>query len=259
MFGHKSENLRYEAGMIVLRFIVNVAILAFEIALVAAAAWLGLHHPLTFAALTAGLTLAFGLVLEHARLRHELPFYFGKGFSGHALFARLMAFIDAIVKALLAGLMALITFSGTDPERLFWVAIFFGVSIFAGSSLLRRLSISLNAQPSRWGYFRLAAPLGLLFSFALSFLPTKSFADIGMTIVFDLPAKPSISQASEVLFVLKQKFDAMIVLALSGFMSPEAAQLAGTLVSVNVLSGFVIAIYAVLIAEAVRWLEEASP
>ena len=80
-----------------------------------------------------------------------------------------------------------------------------------------------------------------------------------MTIVFDLPAKPSISQASEVLFVLKQKFDAMIVLALSGFMSPEAAQLAGTLVSVNVLSGFVIAIYAVLIAEAVRWLEEASP
>lgn len=245
--------------MIVIRFIVNAAILAFELGLVAAAAWLGLHYPLAFAALTASLTLAFGLVLEHARLRNELGFYFGTGFSGNALFARFMSLIDAVVKALLAGLMALLTFSGTDQDRLIWVAVIFAICVFAGSSLLRRLSISLNAQPSRWGYFRLAAPLGLLFSFALSFLPAKSFADIGMAIVFDLPAKPSISEASEVLFVLKQKFDAMIVLVLSGLMSPDTAQLAGTLVSVNVLSGFVIAIYAVLIAEAVRWLEDAAP
>lgn len=245
--------------MIVLRFIVNAAILAFEIGLIAAVAWLGLHHPVAFAALTSSLTLLCGLTLEHARLRHELPFYFGKGVSGHALFARFVALVDAVIKALLAGLMALLTFSGTDQARLKWVAIFFAVSIFAGSSLLRRLSISLDARPSRWGYFRLAAPLGLLFSLALSFLPTKSFADIGMSIVFDLPAKPSISQASEVLFILKQKFDAMIVLLLSGFMSPDLAQIAGSLVSVNVLSGFVIAIYAMLAAEAVRWLEEAGP
>lgn len=245
--------------MIVLRFIVNAAILGLEIGLIAAAAWVGLHHPLAFAGLTAGLTLVFGLTLEHARLRHELPFYFGKGFTGHALFARLVALVDAVVKALLAGLMALLTFSGTDQNRLTWVAIFFAVSIFAGSSLLRRLSISLNAQPSRWGYFRLAAPLGLLFSVALSFLPVQSFADIGITILFDLPAKPSISQASEVLFVLKQKFDAMIVLLLSDFMSPDLARAAGAFLSINVLTGFVIAIYAMLIAEAVRWLEEAAP
>jgi len=245
--------------MIVLRFIVNAAILAFEIALIAAAAWLGLHHPVAFALLTAGLTLLFGLTLEYARLRHELPFYFGKGFGGRALFARAIALVDAVVKSLLAGLMALLTFSGTDQQRLTWVAIFFAVAVFAGSSLLRRLSISLDARPSRWGYFRLAAPLGLLFSFALSFLPVKSFADIGMTIVFDLPAKPSISEASEVLFILKQKFDALIVLLLSSFMSPELAQAFGTFLSVNVLSGFVIALYAMLIAEAVRWLEEAAP
>lgn len=245
--------------MIVLRFIVNAAILGLEIGLIAAAAWLGLHHPLEFAALTASLTLVFGLVLEHARLRHDLPFYFGTGFSGHALFARVMALIDAMVKALLAGLMALLTFSGTDQDRLTWVAIFFAVSTFAGSSLLRRLSMSLNAKPSRWGYFRLAAPLGLLFSVALSFLPAQSFADIGMTILFDLPAKPSISQASEVLFVLKQKFDAMIVLLLSGLMDPDLARAAGAFLSVNVLTGFVIAIYAMLIAEAVRWLEDAAP
>lgn len=245
--------------MIVIRFIVNAAILAFELGLVVASAWLGLNYPLTFAAVTASMALAFGLVLEHARLRNELGFYFGQGFSGNGLFVRLMSLIDAIVKALLAGLMALLTFSGTDQDRLIWVAVFFAACVFAGTSLLRRLSISLDARPSRWGYFRLAAPLGLLFSLALSLLPSRSFADIGMTIIFDLPAKPGISEASEVLFVLKQKFDAMIVLLLSGFMSPDAAQIAGAFVSVNVLSGFVIAIYAVLIAEAVRWLEDAAP
>lgn len=245
--------------MIVIRFIVNAAILSFELGLVAASAWLGLHYPLIFAALTASMALGFGLVLEHARLRNELGFYFGQGFSGNALFIRFMALIDAVVKALLAGLMALLTFTGTDQDRLIWVAAFFATCVFAGSSLLRRLSNSLDARPSRWGYFRLAAPLGLLFSLALSLLPDKSFADISMTIIFDLPAKPSISEASEVLFVLKQKFDAMIVLLLSGFMSPDIAQIAGAFVSVNVLSGFVIAIYAVLIAETIRWLEAAGP
>src|SRR5690606_26686825 len=136
---------RYGADMIVIRFIVNAAILSFELGLVAASAWLGLHYPLIFAALTASLALGFGLVLEHARLRNELGFYFGQGFSGNALFIRFMALIDAVVKALLAGLMALLTFTGTDQDRLIWVAVFFGTCVFAGSSLLRRLSSSLDA------------------------------------------------------------------------------------------------------------------
>lgn len=241
--------------MIVVRFIVNVLIILGELAMVAGAAWIGLHHPLIFAGLTAFLAAALGIALEHARLRHELPFYFGSGYTPGAIFTRLISLLDAIVKGLLAGVMALLTFSGTDPDRLFWVAIIFAATLFAGTSLLRRLSLSFNARPSRWGYFRLAAPLGLIFSLSLTFLPTLSFADIGFKLMFDLPAKPSIPQVSEVLFILKQKFDALIVLVLSGFMSLEAAQIASAVISVNVLSGFVIAIYAVIIAEAVRWAE----
>lgn len=243
--------------MAVLRILANIIILAAELALVAGIAWAGYHYPVYFAAATVAVSLVLALMLEFARLSHEFPFYFGRSLSGLAVWARIVAFVDGLIKALLAGVMALLTFSGTDPERLMWVAIVFGVAVFAGSSLLRRLSISLDARPSRWGYFRLAAPLGLLFSLALSFLPAPSFADIGFKVIFDLPAKPSVAQVSEVLFVLKQKFDALIVLVLSGFMPIDMARVLGAFVSVNVLSGFVIALYAVVIAELVRGAERA--
>jgi len=241
--------------MIVVRFLVNVIIIAAELAMVAGAAWVGLYHPVIFAGMTAILAATLGIVLEHARLRHELPFYFGRGYIPGVIFTRGLSLLDAVVKGLLAGVMALLTFSGTDTARLFWVAVIFAGALFAGTSILRRLSISLGARPSRWGYFRLAAPLGLLFSLALTFLPTLSFFEIGRTILFDLPANPSIPQVSEVLFVLKQKFDALIVLVLSNFMNSDAARIAGSVVSVNVLSGFVIALYAVIIAEIVSWAE----
>jgi len=241
--------------MIVLRVFVNLLILTAEIGAIIAIAWVGLHYPLPFAASTAGLALLTGLWLEHARLKHELPFYFRSGWTGSGLWVRLVSFLDALVKSILAGMMALLTFSGTDPERLSWVAIVFAIVLFAGVSLLRRLSISLAAQPSRWGYFRLAAPLGLLFSFALSFLPELSFADIGLTILLDLPERPTINQASEVLFILKQKFDALITALLSGYMPPDVARFASALLSVNILTGFVIALYAMTIASVVRWIE----
>jgi len=242
--------------MMILRFLMNILIMAVELALIGASAWLGYHFPLFFAILTVAISLTLGLWMEYARLIHEFPFYFERPLSGHALFLRLIAFLDTLVKALLAGMMALLTFSGTNTDRLFWVAIIFAAVVFAGSSLLRRLSISLEAHPSRWGYFRLAAPLGLLFSLALSFLPRASFADIGYKVIFDLPMRPSISQASEVLFVLKQKFDALIETVLAVFMNADVAKILSAIVSVNVLSGFVIAIYAVIVAEIIRFLEQ---
>ncbi len=245
--------------MSVLRVFVNLLIMAAELALIVAVAWLGYHYPLAFAGLTAAVSLFLGLRLEYARLSHEFPFYFGRPLSGRWFLAHIVSGTDAFVKALLAGVMALITFSGTDQDRLFWVAIIFAAVTFAGSSLLRRLSISLDARPSRWGYFRLAAPLGLLFSLALSFFPALSFANIGYKVIFDLPARPSVAQASEVLFILKQKFDALIVTVLSSFMPLDVARVAGALVSVNVLSGFVIALYAVVIAEMVKFFEERTP
>lgn len=246
-------------AMFVVRLVVNLFILALEIGAVAGVAWAGLRFPLHFAAATAVLALLMGVVLERARLQNELPFYFGQSRTALTLLGGGMAIVEGGLKALLAGLVALLTFSGTDQARLLWVAVIFGVCVFAGSSLLRRLALSFGAIPSRWGYFRLAAPLGLLFSAAISVLPAPTMTDVGRTLIFDLPGRPTLSQASETLFVLKQKFDDIVVTLLSQFIAPGAAKVVGVLVSVNMLTGFVIGVFAVAIAEMVRRLEESSP
>ena len=134
-----------------------------------------------------------------------------------------------------------------------------------GAAALRYLSIKLDAVPARWGYFRLAPPLGLFFSAGLAALAAyglidqANVSDIGWRLVWELPAKPSISQVSELFFQLKQAFDDFIVMLLTSVMDKEWARIVGIVVSVNVLSGFVASLYAAIIASVVRAAETASP
>jgi hypothetical protein len=251
--------------MIVIRILLNGLIMAAEIGAVAAVAWLGYVHPFLFAAFTAALSFALGLRLEIKRLSFELPFYFEGARSPRILLVGVVGFVEALMKGVLAGLAALFTFAGTDSTRLFWVAVVFGVTTYAGSAALRALSVSLRAQPWRWGYFRLAPPLGLAFSAGLAMLAAvgvlhaTSVGEIGWKLVWELPQKPSVSQVSELFFQLKQAFDDFIVTLLRAVMSEEWARVVGIVVSVNVLTGFVAAVYAAVIAACVRAAEERLP
>lgn len=248
--------------MFVLRILVNAVIMGLEIAAVVAVSWLGYRHPYWFAALTALLAFLLGARLEVARLRNELKFYFDRPISSAAIGVYLVAAAESVVKGLLGGLVALLTFAGTNNERLYWVAIVFGLVTYAGSALLRRLAISFKAVPSRWGYFRLAPPLGLLFAIGIGVLvaaklvPDVTLGDIGRHIVFQLPDKPNIDQVSELLFLLKQYADGVIVAVLSAVVGKEWATPIGLVVSVNALTGFIAAIYALIIAEVVVKLED---
>lgn len=244
--------------MFIVRVFFNLVIFAVEIAAVAGVAWLGYRYPFVAAAVTATLALVMGFVLERARLMNEIGFYFGRAANSVSWIGAIFASVEGLVKALLAGVVTLVTFSGTDANRLQLVAIVFGVCVFAGSSLLRRLSMSLGANPARWGYFRLAAPLGLLYSAAVSFLPHPSTTDVARRLVLDTPARPNLAQASELLFILKQKFDDIVVTMLGQLVPPDVAKAVGVLVSVNMLTGFAIAIFAVTIAEVVRRMEDAA-
>ena len=249
--------------MIILRILANAVIMAGEVAAVAALAAFAFYYPFVFAGVTATLSFVLGLRLEVARLRYELPFYFGGLVRRGTLLTVLVGSFEALFKALLAGVAALFTFAGTNTDRLFWVAVLFGLCVYAGAAVLRLLSIRADALPMRWGYFRLAPPLGLLFSAglallaAMAILPPANVTDIGWKIIFETPAQPSIAQVSELFFQLKQAFDEFIVRALSVLMDEQWARLVGVVVSVNVLSGFVSALYAAIIAGGVRRAEDA--
>ena len=137
--------------MLLLRILHNAFAIVVEIALVIAIAWLGYSWPLGFAVMTAVVSLVLGLYLEIARVTFELPFYFKRVGRGRRLAARLVAAGEACLKAMVAGLVGLLTFLGTDQERLLTVAVLFAVVTFAGAGILRRLAISFEAVPSRWG------------------------------------------------------------------------------------------------------------
>jgi hypothetical protein len=211
------------------------------------------------------LSFLMGLRLETARLSFELPFYFEGARSPRLILVGLVGFVEALMKGVLAGLAAMFTFAGTDSDRLMWVAVVFGLTTYAGSTALRALSGSFRAQPWRWGYFRLAPPLGLLFSAGiaalagLQILAPSSVGDIGWKLVWELPQRPSVSQVSELFFQLKQAFDDFIVTILETAMPEAWARGLGIVVSVNVLTGFVAAVYAASIAAFVRGAEEGLP
>ena len=241
--------------MFIIRIFVNLLILALEVAVIVGIAALGFTQPLIFAGLTFALSLWLGARLEFARLKNELNFYFEHNVPAAGFFTGLVAAGEAVSKAVLAGLVALLTFSGTDQSRLYWVAIIFAGCVFAGSSLLRWLWNSYEISPGRWGYFRIAAPLGLIFSVALAFLPVPTFGKIGWDLLFNVAARPTLQQGSEMLFMLKQKFDSLFYALLQSLLGDQLAAVVGVLVSVNMLTGFILGIYAVVVAEMVRWLE----
>ena len=90
-----------------MRIIFNAIFMALELAAIAGVAWLGLHSPLLFAAVTASLALALGIGLEIARLKNEMPFYFDRPPSSPTgklnMFTVLVGSTEAIVKALGTG------------------------------------------------------------------------------------------------------------------------------------------------------------
>jgi len=251
-----------DGGMIILRILLNAIIMGLEIGAIVAISWLGYRHPYWFAALTALLAFMLGVRLEVARLRNELKFYFDRPISATAIGIYLVAAAESVVKGLLGGLVALLTFAGTNDNRLYWVAVVFAVVTYAGSGLLRRLSISFAALPSRWGYFRLAPPLGLLFALGIGVLTAShvladvTLGDIGRHIVLELPARPSIDQVSELLFLLKQYADGVIAALLSAMLGADWGKPIALVLSVNALTGFVAAIYALILAETVVKLED---
>lgn len=251
--------------MIVVRILANLVVLILEIAAIAAVAWFAWSYPLAFSLTTGFLSFMLGLKLEYARLANEFSFYFGRALGARSIVAAIYAAGEALVKGLLAGLAALLTFSGTNQNRLWYVALLFAATVFAGTSLLRWLTVRLGASPARWGYFRLAALLGVLFSAGLTGLAylgmveTPSLTDIVRTTLWDTAARPPVEEASELLFKLKQYLDSAIVSFLSIWVGPEAAQGLGIVLSVNMLTGFVAAIYAVVIAAGVRVIDERLP
>lgn len=238
--------------------VLNFVALLVELACIAAIAWLGAYEPIWFAILATAVAFSSGVTLEFARLSHEMPFYFGRKLAGlRAALARIWSTSEAVFKAALAGFVALLTFSGTDQSRLEFTAVLFAGCLLIGTTVLTRVSSTWGQGAVRWGYFRLALPLGIVYSagiYALGasgLIKTATFGGLATDLVFNLAQTPDLESASEFLFRLSQATDDLIGKLLA-MVVPEAYVPAIQIVaSTNVLPGFVLAVFSVALARII--------
>ena len=243
-------------------FLWSLFLLIFEVSSAVAVGYFAFVAPVVFAGVTAALVLVLGAGLEWQRLQHEFPYYFSGVLSlRKQLMMAASAAFESVGKALMAGFAALLAFAGTDQDRLLVLAILMAVSVFAGTGLLRRAYWSFGARPLRWGYFRLVVPLGILFSALVQlallggYLETQSLQQAAKAFVFDLPARPSYEQVMELIFQTRQLLDGLLTSLIVQLFGAHWLVPAGILISLNVLSGFFIAVYAVLIGELLLRVE----
>lgn len=247
----------------ILRIFKNGFVLSVECLAIVCTGWVAYRQPIVFMAVTGFLGLTLGLALEYPRLENELRFYLGRPLGSRSIPLVLYASGEAILKGLLGSLAALLTFCGTDKDRLWLTSLLLVATIFVGTNILRWLRQSFNLQTVRWGYFRLTTVLGIIFSAGLASLAslklisTPSLAEIIQTTVFETAPKPALEQGSELLFKLKYYFDGAIVQYLSLWTGKNVAEVLGIILSVNMLTGFVAAIYTVVIEKMSETLEKA--
>ena len=170
-------------------------------------------------------------------------------FARTPILARAIAAAEAIVKGVLAGFVSLLTFAGTDAARLWWVAAIFAACVWAGANLLRWLSIRFGVAPCALGLLPPRRAAGAHVRHPGIVHPGAELRGHRPEVVFDLPEGRASPRRARFLFVLKQKFDEMIVALAGAVVPPDLARAIGAVVSVNVLTGFIAAIYAVAVAE----------
>ena len=243
------------------RIILNILVFAAELALIASVAWLALNYPWWMAGLTTALIIILGGMLEWSRQRHEDSFYFGDKSRLRLLLVGLTGVGEGLVKALAAGIAVMLTFAGNDSERIFILVCIFTACLFLGTGILRRGFYMYGIRPLRWGYFRLGVPLGIVFSAsvqgatALGLLVVPSLQSLAGSLVFELPQRPTVEQLSDIAFKIRQTIDALITDVAGSLLGEIYAPIVAVLVSVDVLIGFALAVYVVVILEIVLRLE----
>ena len=243
-------------------FLSSLLLLLMEVSGAVAVGYLAYVAPLVFVCMTSALVLVMGFVLEWQRLQHEFPYFFAGALSWRKrVMIVLSAMFETVGKALMAGFAALLAFGGTDPDRAIVFAAILIICVFAGTGLLRRAFWSFGARPLRWGYFRLVVPLGILFSALVQvallggYLETSSFQEVARSFVFELPARANYDQVMELIFQVRQLVDGLLTSLIVQLFGSEWLVPASILISLNVLSGFFVAIYAVLIGEMLLRIE----
>ncbi|MEN2495147.1 MAG: hypothetical protein TECD_01065 [Hyphomicrobiaceae bacterium hypho_1] len=222
---------------------------------------LALTHPFLLAGITTVSIIIIGCILEWSKQYHEDTFYFNNKNQSRLLISGFVGICDGFVKALSAGFAIILTFTGSDKDRIFVLACIFAMCLFLGTTIIRRGFYIHGMHPIKWGYFRLAVPLGIIFSMGVQFaanfnlIKVPSIQSLAGSLIFDLPEQPNIEDLSDLAFKIRYCIDALIANTASSLLGKIYAPVVAVLISVNILIGFAIAAIVVIILEIVLLIE----
>lgn len=230
--------------------------------------------PFVFASCTFFVSLLVFGKIESDRNQHDWHFYVQKGHYTHSVIRWLRAYgkMEVLVRSLAVAALSTILFSGTDNSPRLQITRM----VFAGSTavtlvLLLFVQTRLHLIGSRWAYIRGSVIAGILFALLLSFGPSlklKELVDASVECasslleanggfggwIASLGRQASLSErwntAAESMNSLTQLTPLIFssVLDAIPFVPSWLARFLGTLLSVNLLYGFIVLPYAMLLA-----------
>jgi hypothetical protein len=232
------------------------------------------HYSFAFAGFTFFVSLfVFGRI-ESDRNQHDWHFYVQKGHYTHSVIRWLRAYgkVEVLVRSLVVAALAAILFSGTqDSPRLHLTRVIFAGSTAATVVLLLFAQTRFHLVGSRWAYVRGSVFAGVLFTLLLSLGPSlklKELIEASLECVSSvleanggfwgwiasLGRQASLGErwrtAAEAINSLTQLTPLILASVLDALpLVPSwLARFVATLLSVNLLYGFIVLPFAMLLA-----------
>ena len=232
------------------------------------------HMPLIFAGFTFFVSLLVFGKIESDRNQHDWHFYVQKGHYTQSVIRWLRAYgkMEVLVRSLAVAALSAILFSGTDNSpRLQITRVVFAGSTAVTLVLLLFMQARLHLIGSRWAYVRGSVFAGILFALLLSFGPSlklKELVDASVECssslleanggfwawIASLGRQESLGErwetAAESMNSLTQVTPIIFTSVIDAIpLVPSwLARFVATLLSVNLLYGFIVLPYAMLLA-----------
>ena len=216
---------------------------AFSVGLLAA-----IHFAQFFGLLTFIASLTVFGKLELDRNTHEIGFYTEAGLSKSVRrWFVLYAGVEVVVRSAICSILAVLLFSGTEALRINLLAVVFVACVFLGFYLLRVLQRLSSIDVTRWGYVRLSVLLGIVFSVLSTCVPGIEVGEIAWKTSKNLMMTLNFKEFAELLYGVVQKVDLFLGWLLQALLGRLIGSLVSLVISVNVLFGFVVFLYALLL------------
>jgi hypothetical protein len=221
--------------------------------LFAIALLIGVQYPQIFGLVTFAASIVVFGRLEFDRNSHDLNFYVtGEVSNSFRRWVKTYAALEVIGRSVIISVLSILLFSGTDSGRIWLLAILFVMGVFVGRHFLGIVSRFTSVNVVRWGYVRFSILLGIPFSIFTGLVPGMSISEVTWSSLQALVREADIDKVAEIIFGSLQIVSQFIQWLLQGLLGTFLGTIVSLLISVNVLFGFVIVLYSLILFEMTK-------